>query len=229
MNKLINFQKLLAGSLKLGETYDDPNHPFVKLLLVYFLILLIVSIEGQAGQFIFIILSYCLVNIYYIVNSSNKLYEIPPVSRPYTVLNIYLFALVTIISFCIIVLLGYLITEVSFSKFYILYNFMSYLKGIVLSLFLFLIISSVYIPTFFIKPLSIRRMLILLETIFFKILLLVSNNSLGNSNGKSFLERISVLRDYNRVLFIAVIIFIVITPISMLISYRLYGKKEILC
>lgn len=229
MNKIINYQKLLGASFTLGETYDDSKHPIIKFLLVLFIILLIVSIEGQAGQFIFIILGYCLINIYYIINSSNKLFEVPPVSKVYTLLNIYLFTLITILSFSFILLMGYLITNFSFDSIKLLNNFISCFKGIILSLFLFLIISSVYIPAFFIKPLGIRRLLILFETIIFKILLLAVNNKLDNYNVQPFLKRIGDLSSYSRILMIIMLTFIIITPISIFISYKLYRKKEILC
>lgn len=229
MNKIINYQKLLGASFTLGETYDDSKHPIIKYVLVLFIISLIISPGGQPGQFIFIILGYCLITIYYIVNSSRKLYEIPPVSRFYTLLNIYLFTLITIFSFSFILLIGYLTTYFSFDSIKLLNNFISYFKGIILSLFLFLIISSVYIPTFFIKSLGIRRLLILFQTILLKILLLIANNKFASYNVHPFLKRIGDLSSYSRILMIIMLTFIIITPISIFISYKLYRKKEILC
>lgn len=229
MNKTINYQKLLGASFTLGETYDDSKHPIIKYVLALFIISLIISPRGQAGQFIFIILGYCLITIYYIVNSSRKLYEIPPVSKLYTLLNIYLFTLITIFSFSFILMIGYLATYFSFDSIKLLNNFISCFKGIILSLFLFLIISSVYIPTFFIKPLGIRRLLILFETIIFKILLLIANNKLDNYNVQPFIKKIGDLSSYSRILTITLFMSIVIAPISIFISYKLYRKKEILC
>jgi hypothetical protein len=227
MNKFLNYQKLLARSLKPGETYDDSNHPFTKFSLVIFFIYLIVSIKGT-GQFIFIILGYCLVYIYYIINSSNKLYEIPPVSKLYTVVNIYLYFLLTII-ICYILGFGVnIITLLSFGEKYLFLDFITSWKGVILSLLLSIFISCIYIPAFFIKPLAIRRVLILLETIFFKILLIALNNSIGNSNEMSFLKRISTLGNYNIILIILMLFLIIIAPVSIAISYRLYRRKEIL-
>lgn len=150
-------------------------------------------------------------------------------SRFYTLLNIYLFTLITIFSFSFILLIGYLTTYFSFDSIKLLNNFISYFKGIILSLFLFLIISSVYIPTFFIKSLGIRRLLILFQTILLKILLLIANNKFASYNVHPFLKRIGDLSSYSRILMIIMLTFIIITPISIFISYKLYRKKEILC
>lgn len=228
MNKFLNYQKLLANSLKPGQTYGDSNHQFGKLFLINFFIILAASINGK-GQYVFILLGLTLVNIYYIINSPNKLYEIPPVSKQYTVVNIYLYILTVIIACYILGFAANIITLLSFGEKYLFIDFITSWKGVILSLLLSILVGCLYIPVFFIKPLGIRRVLILLETILFKILLIALNNNIGNPNEMSFLKRISILGNYNKVLIILMIFFIIIAPVSMVISCRLYRRKVIVC
>ena len=228
MEKLLNYQKLLSNSLKPGQTYGDSSHQFVKLLLINFFIIFAASIKGIV-QYVFILLGFSLVYVYYIINSPNKLYEIPPVSKQYTIVNIYLYVLIVITLSYIFGFAANMITLLSIGEKYLFIDFITSWKDVILSLLSSILVGCIYIPVFFIKPLFIRRILILLETILFKLFLIELNNNLGNSNGMSFLKRISLLGNYNMVLITLMLLFIIIAPISIAISYRLYRGKVISC
>jgi|GEM_PF-2976931 len=237
-----NYQRLLNHSIKSSNNKERSRAPFFNHMLFFiFMYSFIFTLDG--GGIVFFPIICTLSIVYQIINSRNKLFEIVPVSKLYSCLNIYLFVLGVILVFIsTFVLLGVfslLFNNIMHMHFVLNFNLDG--SNVILSLrdwkstlipgCISIIITSILLPMFFIKNNILRKCLTLLSVALATISLISFRNTLpvlpvlGEIN---FLKSIKLLPQYNEILLILSCICVVIFPISMFISYKLYKGKRCL-
>ena len=244
LKRFWNYQLLLGwSSLSFNNIKGSSERPFY-VTFVYGLLysilfgLFFVTLSVTLGTTSIIILYpivFILFRTYSIVNSQKRLFEIVPVSKVYSLINIYLYFFVmsltiTVGSTLLIVLLNPLL---KFSTTSTLIPLVNNWKAILVSGCIYAIIASILLPTFFIKHNSLRKFVtisaVALVTISFRFFTR-SFHVFKEIAEMNFIKNINIIPHVNEALFILACASIVIIPISMLISYRLYkGKRCFTC
>lgn len=239
LKKFWNYQMLLSGSLGLANEEKSSKFPFF-FILIYSLFLVPLYVIFGNGGLIFYPLVFTLHAVYCIANSRSKLFEIVPVSRLYAIINIYLYFFVMTLSLIaggLISLLSFEILALFTSTFTLADTVISILltnwKGILVINCISIIMVSILLPIFFIMLNSLRKTLTISVVILISIALISFKNTLPvvPELGKiSFLESITIMSHYNEILLMLACACVVILPISMLISYKLYkGRRRLIC
>lgn len=242
LKKFWNYQLVLSASIYFG---NDKGHskipPLSYILFIIFMITFTAMLDG--GGIVFFPIIGILYMTYGIINSQHKLYELVPVSKLYSHLNIYLYILVT--SFYTIVIFALMGLLLFLSQILLTFIFdldpvismmSSSLNDWILTLIpgcISIILVSILLPIFFIRHNFLRKALTLSVVALTTIVLKTFRNTLPivpELGEISFLESIIIMPHYSQILFILACVCVVILPISMLISYRLYkGKRCIVC
>lgn len=231
LKKFWNYQMLLSHSAGSSNVKKSLTFVFFN-IFIYMLIMLTFALIVGEGGLIFYPTVFALYAVYSTINSQNKLFEIVPVSKLYLLINIYLFVFISI-AFPITILL-------IFVRFMTQLNFTSGMSTLVTSWKTVLIIgcmptivTSILLPIFFITFNFLRKTLTILVVVLIPIVLLLFKNTLpvvtelGTMN---FWKSIALMPHYNEFLSILTCVCVLIIPISMLISYRLYkGKRCLIC
>ncbi|MBZ9608840.1 hypothetical protein G9F73_013610 [Clostridium estertheticum] len=231
LKKFWNYQLLLSRLAGSNNVKKSLTFVFFN-IFIYMLVLITLDLIFGDGGFIFYTTVFALYAAYSIINSQNKLYEIVPVSKLYSLINIYLFVFIAItLPTTILLIFERLMTQLNFdSSMSVLINSW---KPIVIIGCTSTIVASILLPIFFIKLNTLRKTLTLLVVVLIPIVLLLFKNTLpvvtelGTTN---FWKSIAIMPHYNEFLLILVCVSLVTIPISMLISHRLYkGKRCSLC
>jgi hypothetical protein len=231
LKRFWNYQRLLSASI--GVTNAKKHLKFDYIIIFIYMYIFSEMLKG--GQTIVYPTTIALWGVYSIVNSQNKLFEIVPVSKIYSLINIYLFVF-------IINLLTMVGITVAFRALVLLMPSMDLtdinllainLRSLLVAACISTIIASILVPIFFIKHNFPRKILTISVVIIVTMALLLFKNILPTQieTGKiSFLESIKIMPHYNEFLLILACACVVIIPISMFISYRLYkGKRCLIC
>jgi len=244
ITRFLNYQRLLNLSINSFNNKQHPRVPFLNHMLFFiFMYSFIFTLDGSGTVFFPIIFTLSIV--YQIINSQNKLFEIVPVSKLYSCLNIYLFVLVVILvfitTFVLLGLFSLLFNNIMHMHFVINFNLDG--SNVILSFrdwkstlipgCISIIVASILLPMFFIKNKVLRKSLTLSSVALATISLISFRNTLpvvpvlGKIN---FLKSIIILPHYNKILLILTCICMVILPISISISYKIYkGKRCLVC
>ena len=205
-------------------------------MLVHIIFAFILNGILDGGGIIFFVVIMSLYIGYCIINAESRLLESVPVSKLFSFINIYSYVYLMsffIIAVGLIIILPVEIFSVynldcKLTETYIL-KFITNWKAILLTGSLAIIIVSILLPIFFIRINALRKtltiLMIILATggiIFFKSTLPVVDK-IGEIN---FLESINIMNNYNDILLILACVCVVIIPISIVISYRLYKGKR---
>ncbi|MFA9398431.1 MAG: hypothetical protein ACERKV_09225 [Clostridiaceae bacterium] len=237
IKKFWSYQLILSGSFRAWKTNDDSSHPNLKATIILCFVLIVTSIGDNGMYVIFMALVYPLFILYYIINSPQKLYDVPPVSKLYHSINIYLFPVLVSIGILIPVqgiilifnIIKHFVPKLDFIKIDLLVTFGN-IKFVVVIALLFIIIACIFIPSFFVKHLAIRRTYIAFEIVFVKIALSLFSKRFVYNDGSSFLGKINLTTNYSEMLMILIACCIVMAPSSIMLSYRIYrGKERNLC
>ncbi|MBZ9636332.1 hypothetical protein [Clostridium sp. FP1] len=239
LNRFWNYQLLLSGSLGFVNAKKTSKlHFFILFISILFMGIFTGMLDG--GGVIFYPIVFTLYADYHIINSQNRLFEIVPVSKLYVLINIYLYVFVMSLFFtggAIIGLVPFKILTLFTSTFTLVDTIISLLvnnwRAILVAGCISTIIVSILLPIFFIKPNLLRKALTISAVALVTIALLLFRNTLpvitelGEIN---FLESITIMPHYNEILLILCCVCIVIIPISIFISYKLYkGKRCLVC
>ena len=235
LKKFWNYQLLLSASLSFStDKKPSKSHSFIIFICILFMGVFTGMLDG--GGVLFYPIVFTLYAAYYIINSQNRLFEIVPVSKLYTLINIYLYVFVmslsliagSLISLLPIKLLTLLIPTYNLPDTVIsllVHNW----KAILVTICISIIIVCILLPIFFIKLNTLRKILTIIVVAFFTIALLLFRNILpvvteiGQIN---FIKSITIMPHYNEFLLLLICVCVVIIPISMLISYKLYKGKR---
>jgi len=235
LKKFLNYQLLLSGSLDWATSQKDSKKVFFSIFIL-FIFMFSLSAMFDGGGIIFYPIPYILYVTYSIINSQNKLFEIPPVSKMYTLINIYLFVFVTglgiIIAGALIILFVELLLPISSA--FNLSNVEGAIllsdswRAILVTGCMTAIIFNVLLPIFFIRSNFLRKVLIILVTVFATIALLLFKNALFVETGKmNFVKSINIMPNYYEILLILACVSLVTIPISIIVSYRIYTRRWI--
>jgi len=234
LSRFWNYQLLLSGSIGFVNAKNKSKLYFLKIFIfIIFISIFIGNIDGIGVIFFPIAITLCMV--YSIVNSQNKLFEIVPVSKLYSLINIYLYVFVTNLAITAGSIIGFMLTRLLTQLTPVLDRslFADTWKGILITVFISTIMASILVPIFFIKLKTLRKTLTIAVVILITIALMLFGNELPMITmfGKiKFLESITIVPHYNAVLSILACVCVVIIPISIFISYRLYkGKRCLVC
>lgn len=239
LKRFWNYQLLLSGSLHWGKPQMSSKKIFLS-ILIYALFMGIFANIVDGGGIMFYPIIFTLAADYCIINSQNRLFEIVPVSKLYTIINIYLYVFVMSV-FCmagaLVGLLPFGIFTLFTSKFILVGMNISLLvnnwKAILVTGCISTIIVSVLLPIFFIKLNAVRKTLAISVVALTTAALGLFRNALPvvtELSKISFLESITIMPHYNEFLLMLVCLCVVIMPISISISYRLYkGKRCLVC
>ncbi|MBW9146901.1 ABC-2 transporter permease [Clostridium sp. CM028] len=234
LKKLLNYQTLLSYSSGIASTENSLKSSFFT-VFIYVLFLFTLSLILDAGGLVFCPIFFTLHAVYYTINSQNKLFEIVPVPKLYSIINIYLFVLVKNLCFTVGITLGLILTGLSPQSTDVLdmISLANNWKAVLVTSCISTIIASVLLPIFFIRLNPLRKALTISIVTLVTIALLLFENALPVSTEFGtlhFLESIATMPHYNEFLLLLVCVCVVIIPISMLISYRLYkGKRCLVC
>ena len=202
-------------------------------LIIYGLFVVTLSVTlGPPSILILYPLVFILFMAYSIINSQNKLFKFVPVSKVYSLINIYLYAFVmsltiSIISTMLIIPLNFLLKLSTTSN---IIPFVNNWKVILVSGCICAIISSILLPIFFMKLNFLRKFLTISAAALVTIALILFTRTFHVLNEIAEIDP-NIIPEYNgTTLLILACASIVIIPISMLISYRLYkGKRCFTC
>ena len=229
LKRFWNYQLLLGRSLRLDNEKKHSKLTFFLMFIYMYPMIIFMIIFGQGG-FVFYPTVYTLYNAYSIVNSKNKLFEFVPVSKLYSLTNIYLYAFISIyIANTLFLILMMLNTQLNsiFRTDILINNW----KTILVMYCIPSIIASIILPIFFIKFNFFRKFLTITAIVFIPIVLLLFKNTLPivtELDKVYFWKSITLVPHYNE--FILISLCVVLIAISMLISYKLYkGKRCLSC
>jgi hypothetical protein len=227
LKRFWNYQQLISGSTGLANNKKTSRLPFAR-LLIFILFMFTISLILEEGGLILYPTIFTLYAVYSIVNSQNKLFETVPVSKLYSLINIYLYVFISVSLGTISLFMA----VVLFTKL----NFTSDITLLVYNINPILVISCIntiivcfLLPIFFIKLNSLRKTLTISVAILVPIMLLFFKNSLHVSAGLgkfNFWKSITMIPNYNQFLIIFIYASILIIPISMFIAYKLYKGKR---
>ncbi|MGH4118689.1 ABC-2 transporter permease [Clostridium sp.] len=229
LKKFLNYQKLLSYSTKFTSGKKRSKSTlFLTFILMYILIIFMITF-GEGG-FIFYPTVSTLFAVYSIITAKNKLYEVIPVSKLYLLTNIYLYVFISIyVATTLLLIAIMLFTQLNLTLGMNLPT--NSWKTILVIYCITSIIASISLPIFFIKLNFLRKLLTILIIVFIPIVLLFFKNTLPvvtELDKVYFWESITIMPNYNE--YILACICVVILPISMLISYKLYkGKRCTTC
>ena len=237
LKRFRSYQLLLGcSSLNFYNIKGSSELPFFVTffyVLLYSVIfgLFVATLSVTLGPTSFIIL-YSLVFIlfmaYSIINSQNKLFEIVPVLKIYSLINIYLYVFVmsltiTVGSTMLIILLNYVL---KFSTTSNIIPFVNNWKAILVSGCIYAIVASILLPIFFIRLNFLRKFLSISAVALITITLILFKRTFPVLKEIAEISP-NIIPQYNETtLLILACTSIVIIPISMLISYRLYKGKR---
>lgn len=230
LKRLWNYQLLLGGSLKSTNIKKSPKQASF-IIFIYMLIVFTLSLILGQGGFIFYPTIFTLYAVYSIVNSSNKLFEIVPVLKLYSLINIYIYVFISItLANTLLLIIGKLLAHLSASMgMNVLINSW---KNIFVIESISTIVASILLPIFFIKLNSLRKKLIISVNVIVPIALLLFNKMpvVTEFDKVHFWKSITIMPNYNQFLLILACVCVIILPVSMLISYKLYkGKRCTTC
>jgi hypothetical protein len=229
LKKFNKYQQLLSCSTKFtsGKKRSKPTF-FLTFIYMYILIIFMI-ILGDGGFVFYPVVSF-LFAVYSVITSKNKLFEVIPVSKLYSLVNIYLYVFISIyvantLLFIFVMLNTQLDSPLPMNI------FVNDWKSILTMYCITSIIASISLPIFFIKLNSLRKLLTLSGIILIPLVLLLFKNTLPvvtELDKVHFWESITLMPHYNE--FILILLCVVILTISMLISYKLYkGKRCTTC
>ncbi|MGH4124837.1 MAG: ABC-2 transporter permease [Clostridium sp.] len=229
LNRFWNYQLLLSGSLGfINPKKTSKYHFFILFSFILFIGVFIGNVDGFGVIFYPIIIALCMV--YSIINSENKLFELVPVSKVYSLINLYLYVFLTSLAITIgstiaLILATFLMQPTSTLNILVInWNAMFLISCIST------IITSILLPVFFIRLSFLRKILTISVTALTTIVLLYTAPVASQLGNVSFLENIKAMPHYNETLLILICVCLVIIPISIFISYRLYkGKRFLIC
>ncbi|MGV8983598.1 hypothetical protein [Clostridium sp.] len=229
LNKFWNYQLLLCGSIGLvNDKKAFKSHFFILFCFILFIGVFTGSIDGIGVIFYPLIITLSMV--YSIINSQNRLFEIVPVSKMYSLINIYLYVFITSLAITIggsagIILARFLVQLTSTLN-VLKINW----KAVFLIGSISTIMTSILLPIFFIKLNFLRKALTITVAALVTIVLLYTAPIVTELGIISFLESIKVIPNSNEISLILICVCVVILPISILISLRLYkGKRCLSC
>lgn len=231
LKKFWNYQRLLSASVGSVNAKKQSKLNFVFM----FVFMGIFSAILDGGEVLVYPITIILWMVYAIVNSQNKLFEIVPVSKLYSLINIYLYVFIMNLAITVVSIIGLIPVKILFQSTSV--GNISILsdnwEAILITGCIATIIASILLPTFFIRLNFLRKALTISVVSFVTIALVLFKNTLPVVTGIgkiNFLERINTMPYYNETLLILVCVCIVIIPISIFISYRLYkGKRCLAC
>jgi len=248
VKRLIAYQRLLLSSTPSIEIRF--KNPLKRLLSVYTVAaVLFINMYIFMGHVIFtnsslaiLLALFSIWKINRILNGSERLFETVPISRKYTLFNIYLLSIV-------IILVGYIIFWVGFAALIWLLLVILYIvkpenitsnpetaavqiinttKGNILMLCIFAIILFVGIAIAFVKRKKLRVSCFTGITVFGYGLLFLLRYFMPvspNTGSIEFAESFSIMPQANTILICTAIATVIICIISALIAYNLYVNK----
>jgi hypothetical protein len=234
-----SYQVLLGASAGFANAKEHRKLPFF-MFFIYMLYAITLGVMLREAGIIFFPLVLILFPTYFIITSQNKLFETVPVSKLYSLINIYLYSLVMILSLIgtfVIMALSFKILKLFIHNFtcadFVINSLVNNWKAILITGFIYAIIVNILVPVFFINLNFLRKALTISIVALIIIALRLFKNTLpvvtelGKTN---FLDSIAMMSHYKEFLLILVCGCAVIIPISMFISYRLYkGKRCLVC
>jgi len=237
LKRFRSYQLLLGcSSLNFNNIKGSSEQPF-SVTFIYALLysvicglfVLTLSVTlGPTSSFILYPMVLILFMAYSIINSQNKLFEIVPVAKVYTLINIYLYVFVmslamTVGSTISLLLLNFFL---KFSTTFNIITFVNNWKFILVSSCTYAIVASILLPIFFIKSNSLRKFLTISAVALITITLIWFTRTFHVLKEIAEIDP-NINFQYNvTTLLILACASIVIIPISMLISYRLYQGKR---
>lgn len=207
LKKLWSYQELLSAS-----SHSERYIYHYKLRSIIFFILFIIALGElfNGREIIFIPIILTLPGVYAIVNSQKKMFEIVPVSKLYSHINIYLYAFVTSFFMSVVITIG--IRSIKILELFALNT----------------IIISILLPIFFIRINALRKILAISVVTLLIIVLRSLTTSLPvitNHDNVQFFKSIGMMPNYSEFLLLLVGISVVMIPISIFTSYRIYNGK----
>jgi len=256
LKKLIAYQRLLLNSMSPIEGKGQNSiKGLLNILFVFIFVFVTISIfmgnsisSNEIGPFILSVASVWMINR--ILNNSHRMFETVPVSRKYTVFNIFLLSIVNVlIAFVIlwvfmlvligsIVGIGYLVFPQGFSQSppdTIVYQIVDTTKGSILMLFIAMIILFAGTAITFIRSQKLRNCSFAGFTIIGYGCLFVLKGYMPiapNSTRVEFLQSFSIMPQANAILICTAVTTVVICIASVFMGYKLYvinpkGSKQI--
>lgn len=235
LKKFWNYQLLLNSSFHWGRPQMSSKKIFFSIFIFSIFMGTFAGMLDGGGA-VFYPIAFALWMVHSIVNSQKKIFEIVPVTKLYALINIYLYILVTslyCIAGAVIGLLPFKILTLFTSTSTLVDTIISLLvnnwKAILVTGCISTIIVSILLPIFFISLNALRKILVISVVVLFIIVLRLFRNTLPviTKLGKiKFLESITIMPHYNEFLLILVCVSVVIIPISIFTSYRLYKGKR---
>ena len=246
LKKVIAFQKLLLNSTSMNEVGVQSPQKMVSFIFVIFLVSIINNIIFS-GNVIFMPILLPAVSVFMvnmIINGSVRLFETVPVSRKFTVFNIFLLSI-------IIIFIGYIamwIISVAFVGVIlglfclfdpqginqsppptVVHQVIDTTKGNLLMLFVLIIILFVGTAISFIKNRKARLASFVGFSVmgyallfFLKLCMPVS----PNSNKVEFIESFSIMPGANTILLCVAVGAVILSLVSIFAGYKLYIKSQ---
>ena len=228
--RMCNYQNLLMNSIYVGTLQKIQKQTFFGMIAGVLISNFVFTLTDGSGMrfFPFVISLYF---IYLIITSGNKLYEIVPVSKKYTLINIYLFVLTAIICVSVVIMIVQPLMFLLISAFgdnIGLFESANEWKLILIMECITIIIAEILLPLFFIRMKMLRLTLIAIVVAAVVFLRLFLNSlTVESLSGKiNLIESIKIMPNFNVVFMIFLTISVIMIPTSMLISYRIYRGKR---
>lgn len=236
MNRFWSYQKLLLLSCNFQSKGSKANISALKFGLVFGGVGFLSAMLGY-GNTTYLLLVCGLLLVNYIIKSEDKLFEIPPVSKLYFTVNVYLFtfmvmlflAMVFLGVFSIFELITYTVPKLDFGITEILLGLIKGWKIVVILALVYVVIISIFIPTFFIKRKIIRRTIEILEYMVVYITLVAYKKNLPvviEENRINLIKTLNAMTNADGMIVSLILISAIVLTISIWISYRLYVGKR---
>ena len=233
LKTLWDYQKLLMNALGFRIIKSQRNSAFLRLFIPIAISEILFTLTDRTV--IFFPTTIALYLIYFIITSENRFFEIVPVSKKYTIFNIYLLVLLISISITAALLVLYLLLSL-FENFG--FNTDTYIaihtsiidyKISFQIVCIMVIIANIIIPLFFIRLKQLRIILLIFLIVFATIIFFSITTSLAvtpDSININLFQGIKTIPISGSISMLLMITSVVIIPLSMLISYRIYRGKR---
>ncbi|GAA0179987.1 hypothetical protein SH2C18_27600 [Clostridium sediminicola] len=234
MNRIVNFHKILSISTDLQS---KSKMYALKYFFTYMGVFFLSDILGY-GAMTYVPIMLGLVMVRNIIKSENKILEILPVSKIYTIVNIYLFIIGALVLAGLIImgilsifgLITHIIPKLDFGGFETILSFIYGWKVVVVLFLIYLIIMSIFIPMFFVNKRITRWILYIIGYFVMFISLVIYKKTFLvtlDSNKINLIKTLNTMTNFNEILFDLLSIVAIALPLSLFISYRLYKGKGV--
>jgi len=226
--KFWDFQKLLNISISATNDKNTPKLSYMITIMVG--TFLTISLASEGGIFLYALLLILeFGNL--IINSKNRFFESVPVSKKYICINIYIHLILMAEFFVIAATIGILsinIIDANPIDNYINSVLVNW-KGLLFFVCIIIMTVNILIPVFFIKINILRKTLTIAIGTLIAIVIITFRNTLPivPSTGEiNLIKSFKFMGNCNEVLLVIMGICLILIPISVLVSYKIYRGKE---